>query len=381
MRPNRPYCCTHEVEQDSAFVVCLVISAACVTLRLLPHLISCSGTELVGRERLETAPSHDDAWSTHRPVSGNNAVGNIGGRCGVHRTFPATAEPNPSCEGSGARKEEEAPDVSAQDVRSPPRLQPSTFAQPAVGTAAAAAVLTAAVAEPDHPGLVVSSLGNEPNRLVGAGALIKQHALGEDGHGTPDGKAKGGGVFCDRVSSQGASATAQAAGALGAEAEHIRVREPSSFGGIPHKVSNRAANIPPLPSGTTGAQHQHHNSQRGLGRGAALDNAIRDNWGSVFVVGGGRRRRRPPVIAVVFCLHWHWKGWGRGRNTALRPSVLSVHTNQPRVIVDQTGGKIITSFVHCCCMCQLECRDAPRLAFHPHCVFPHEPHPRRFEVC
>lgn len=268
----------------------------------------------MGRERLETAPSHDDAWSTHQPVSTNHAVGHFGDRGGVHRTLSATTKQPPSREGSSTKTEEEAQDVCAQDVRSPPRLQPSSFGQPTVSIAATAAATTAAVAEPDRESLVASSLGNEQTRLKEDGGRITGYAPGKDGRGTIDREVgegqptvstrlswKEGSGFCGRDSDQGAPAIpAQAAGASGGETEPIRPREPKGFYNGPHKVSGRAPNVAlPTPETiTTGAERQHDN-QRGSGR-AAPDNAIRDNWGSVFVVGGGRRRRRPPVINVSF---------------------------------------------------------------------------------
>lgn len=266
------------------------------------------------------APSHDDGRSTHQPVR-SNLPGGVEEAFSANRKFPAAAEPAPSGKDSSTGQEEKAREYSAQDVRSPPRLQqPSTFGPPAVGTAAAAAaashVTTAAVAEPDHGRLKATPLENEqeqcPHRLKADGLQIKEDALGVNGRGGPDRKARQEQpAVLSSLSREEYGGPANASAAPGAAdgvsvTERLRLRDPSGLCSVPNK-SNRSANVASHASGATtgGAQHHPH-SQRDSGRAAPDSNAVRDNWGSVFVVGGGRRRRRPPVMHTIdfflFCL-------------------------------------------------------------------------------
>lgn len=312
---------------------CDLLSAAAFFAPLF-DVMPCLGTAFVGRERLvhgsvppansppasETAPSHDDAWSTRRPVCSNLVhPGGFLERRGVNRASPTAAGPAPSCckGSSGIRKEEEeeAQEVSSQDVLSPPRLQPFTFGPAAVGIAATTAALapTAAVGGADRGRFIPSTMDNEqdqhPNRAKVGSAQIEEDSFGEDGHGTADRKTcqgqpaapkslfrEGDGGFHDRGSGE-AAGTPAGAGAGAGGTERIRPSEPDGIYSVPNRVSNGTVNdAAPPRSRTTGAQH--HN-QRGGGR-VPPDSAVRDNWGSVFVVGGGRQRRRPPVMHFLF---------------------------------------------------------------------------------
>lgn len=269
----------------------------------------------MGRDSLETAPSHDHAWSTRQPARSNHPdPGDFVERRGASRTLPAAAQPATSCEESGVRTGKEAQEFSAHDVRSPPRLQPSSFGPAAVGAEAAAPATTVAVAKADQGRFVSSSLGSGQAQVKGDGDQAKEHhPFGEDGQSVPDRKASQGqpavpcslfgeeGDECsDRDSGEGVPRRAQpevAPGAVGGgKTVRVSPRKWSGLYGVPTKASNMATKTPPSPSGTTAVPH--HN-QRG-GGWAAADSAVRDNWGSVFVVGGGRRRRRPPVRQACF---------------------------------------------------------------------------------
>lgn len=284
--------------------------------------ISCSGTAFVGRKHLvegrvpaaaEAALSHDDAWSTHRLV-GSNHAGDFGERRCEPRRLSAAAGPSPSCKGGGVGREEEAPGDTAQYVRSPPRFQPPASAPPAVCPRAAASAATAVGDEARHSCSTASSRDNEqhghPSRLRGDGVQTKERGFGEDEQSQSDRKACQGQPatakshlqeeddgFCNRASGQAAPRTAQAAAASGpagaAETERARPREANGFYISSNKGSRAASVAPPAPSRTTTTVKRHH--QGGGGR-AEPDCAVRDNWGSVFVVGGGRRKRRPPVM-------------------------------------------------------------------------------------
>eukprot|EP00903_Cladosiphon_okamuranus_P009476 g9030.t1 len=263
-----------------------------------------TGTEFVGRERLETAPSHGDARLAQNPVSSTH-TGNFGGECySANGEFPAAPEPTPSSRSGGMPRAAGAPDVAAQGVRSPPRLPQSAIGPLTVGTAAVAPVTTAAGAETNQERSGISSDGRKRHQyrsqVKGDVGQVAERPLGQHGRDPPDLKTFREHSAVPRSDSyvrEAAPNTSQA-GACDAT-EYTNPRQPDRFcgDGVPKNTSNSGANVASsFPSSmTTCTQHQHRNiNQRGGGR-AAPDRAIRDNWGSVFVVGGGRRRRRPPV--------------------------------------------------------------------------------------
>lgn len=293
----------------------MIPPAGCMVLRSLIPSVPYPGTAFVGREHLETAPPHD-AWPAHQHG------GSVEPRH-VRGTRPSAAQPAALMrKAGGKRNEDRRQEGCTQDVRSPPRLQPSASEPSAVPPAATFAATTTAAAENDHGRFVASSPGSgkqdqNQNQAKGDDTQAKERAaLGEDdGQRTPNLRTCEGqptvpgtdvreasGGFRDQDSAEAVSKVAQdAPGATasgGAETELTRARGSGGLTGVPHNVAHRATNVAPSSSDATATRHH---SQRGGAR-AAPDSAVRDNWGSVFVVGGGRRRRRPPVMHTFVSL-------------------------------------------------------------------------------
>lgn len=157
--------------------------------------------------------------------------------------------------------------TAEQSLRSPPRLQPCRGQD---GTRVAALADTTALNETG---------GNAET------TLLRDHSEGHGGQSSRVAQEGHGGLAAGTVKQEQQGSASKGAAAA-TDTKFLAQQQPAGSG---ENMRRRKKHVAATVAQNLGSIHAASASD------ANNNCAVRDNWGSVFIVGGGRRRRRPAV--------------------------------------------------------------------------------------